>query len=161
MVLTRVLTMNEAYRSIEWQAVFLIAAMLPLGLAMQSSGAASYLANGMMGLIGDFGPLVVLAGLFLLSVLASQVMPNAAVVVLMAPIALATASDLDVSPFAFMMGIAVAASASFMSPVSHPANVLVMGPGGYKFSDYIKVGLPLTLIVLVVVLLVLPLVWPF
>jgi di/tricarboxylate transporter len=161
MVLTQVLTMNEAYRSIEWQAVFLIAAMLPLGLAMRSSGAATYLANGMMGVVGDFGPLVVLAGLFVLSVLASQVMPNAAVVVLMAPIALAAANDLDVSPYAFMMGIAVAASASFMSPVSHPANILVMGPGGYKFSDYIRVGLPLTLVVLVVVLIVLPLVWSF
>jgi di/tricarboxylate transporter len=87
-------------------------------------------------------------------------MPNAAVVVLMAPIALAAASDSGSSPHAFLMGVAIAASASFMSPVSHPANLLVMGPGGYRFSDYIRVGLPLTLIVLVVVLLVLPIVWP-
>ena len=79
----------------------------------------------------------------------------------MAPIAIATATDLDVSPQAFMMGIAIAASASFLSPVSHPANVLVMGPGGYRFSDYIKVGLPLTLLVFIIVLLLLPLVWPF
>ena len=161
MVLSGSLTMDEAYRYIEWPAVFLIAAMLPLGIALQNSGAAQLLANGMVSFVGDMGPLVVLAGLFILSVLASQVMPNPAVVVLMAPIAIATATDLDVSPQAFMMGIAIAASASFLSPVSHPANVLVMGPGGYRFSDYIKVGLPLTLLVFIIVLLLLPLVWPF
>jgi di/tricarboxylate transporter len=161
MVLSGCLTMEEAYRYIEWPAVFLIAAMLPLGTAMETSGAAAYLTNSMIDVIGDAGPLAVLGGLFTLSVLASQVMPNAAVVVLMAPIAIKAASDLDVSPYTFMMGIAIAASASFMSPISHPANILVMGPGGYRFSDYIKIGLPLTLLVLVVVLLILPLVWPF
>jgi di/tricarboxylate transporter len=161
MVVTGCLTMEEAYRSIEWPAVFLIAAMLPLGIALQSSGAATFLTDSMIGAIGDAGPLIVLAGLFVLTVLASQVMPNAAVVVLMAPIAIASATDMGVSPYAFMMAIAIAASASFMSPISHPANILVMGPGGYRFSDYIKVGLPLTVVVLIVVLLVLPLVWPF
>jgi di/tricarboxylate transporter len=161
MVLSGVLTMDEAHRNIEWPAVFLIAGMLPLGIAMQNSGAAQYLADGMMGIVGDLGPLAVLAGLFIMSVLASQVMPNAAVVVLMAPIALAAAVESDASPYAFLMGVAIAASASFMSPVSHPANILVMGPGGYRFSDYIRVGLPLTLVVLVVVLIVLPIVWPF
>jgi di/tricarboxylate transporter len=88
-------------------------------------------------------------------------MPNAAVVVLMAPIALAAAVESNASPHAFLMGVAIAASASFMSPVSHPANILVMGPGGYRFSDYIRVGLPLTIVVFVVVLIVLPIVWPF
>ncbi|UCG23873.1 MAG: anion permease [Chloroflexota bacterium] len=161
MVVTGCLTMEEAYRNIEWPAVFLIAAMLPLGIALQTSGAATYLTDSMIGVIGDAGPLIVLVGLFVLTVLASQVMPNAAVVVLMAPIAIGSATDLGVSPYAFMMGIAIAASASFMSPISHPANILVMGPGGYRFSDYIKVGLPLTVVVLVVVLIVLPLVWPF
>jgi len=161
MVLTGSLTMDEAYRYIEWPAVFLIAAMLPLGIALQNSGAAQFLADSMMAVLGDFGPLIVLAGLFILTVLASQVMPNAAVVVLMAPIAIAAATDLDISVRAFMMGIAIAASASFLSPVSHPANVLVMGPGGYRFSDYIKVGLPLTVLVFVIVLIFLPIFWPF
>ena len=78
----------------------------------------------------------------------------------MAPIAINTAVDLDLSPYALMMVVAIAASASFMSPVGHPANVLVMGPGGYRFKDYVKVGLPLTLVVLIVTLLVLPIVWP-
>jgi di/tricarboxylate transporter len=87
-------------------------------------------------------------------------MPNAAVAVLLAPIALNTANDLAISPYALMMTVAVAASASFLSPVAHPANVLILGPGGYRFSDYIKVGLPLTVVVMIVVLLVLPIFWP-
>ena len=128
---------------------------------MENTGATQFLTDKMMQLVGNFGPLAVLAGLFLFSVLASQVIPNAAVVVLMAPIAISTAIAMDVSPKSFMMGIAIAASASFLSPVSHPANVLVMGPGGYRFLDYIKVGLPLTILVLLVTLTVLPLVWPF
>ena len=161
MVVSGCLTMEEAYRYIEWPAVFLIAAMLPLGIAMQTSGAATFLTDSMMNLIGDAGPIAVLAGLFVLSVLASQVMPNAAVVVLMAPIAITAAADMSVSPYTFMMGIAIAASASFMSPISHPANILVMGPGGYRFSDFVKVGLPLTILVLILVLIVLPVVWPF
>ncbi|MGD9098911.1 MAG: SLC13 family permease [Anaerolineae bacterium] len=161
MVLTRCLTMEEAYRAIEWQAVFLIAGMLPLGIAMQQTGAASFLAERVVSAVGGLGPLAITAGLFILAALASQVMPNPAVAVLLAPVALSTAKDLGVSPYPLMMTVAVSASAAFLSPVGHSANVLVMGPGGYRFSDYIKVGLPLTLVVLVVVLLVLPIFWPF
>jgi di/tricarboxylate transporter len=161
MVLTGCLTMGEAYRSIEWKAVFLIAGMLPLGIAMEQTGAARFLAEGMVSLVGGLGSLAVLAGLFLLAALASQVMPNPAVAVLLAPIALNTANDLGISPYPFMMAVAISASAAFLSPVGHSANVLVMGPGGYRFADYTKVGIPLTLVVLVVVLLVVPIVWPF
>jgi di/tricarboxylate transporter len=161
MILTRCLTMEEAYRAIEWKAVFLIAGMLPLGIAMQQTGAASFLAEGMVSVIGGFGPLAVMAGLFILAALASQVMPNPAVAVLLAPIALNTAKDLSVSPYPLMMAVAVSASAAFLSPVGHSANVLIMGPGGYRFSDYTKVGLPLTLVVLLVVLVVMPIFWPF
>ena len=160
MVLTGSLTMEEAYRFIEWRAVFLIAGMLPLGIAMQQSGAARFLAEGMVSVTGRLGPLAIMAGLFILTALAAQVMPTAAVAVLMAPIALNTAGNLGLSPYALMMTVALAASASFMSPVAHPANVLVMGPGGYRFTDYIKAGLPLTLVTLLVVLLVLPIFWP-
>jgi di/tricarboxylate transporter len=161
MILTGCLTMEEAYRAIEWKAVFLIAGMLPLGIAMEQTGAARFLAEGMVGLVGGLGPLAVMAGLFLLAALASQVMPNAAVAVLLAPIALNTASDLAISPYPLLMAVAVSASAAFLSPVGHSANVLVMGPGGYRFADYTKVGIPLTLVVLVIVLLVVPVVWPF
>jgi di/tricarboxylate transporter len=160
MVLTGCLTMNEAYRYIEWRAVFLIAGMLPLGLAIQQTGAAEFVTRSMVGLIGGFGPLVVVAGLYLLTAFAAQVMPTAAVAILIAPLAISTAADLGLSPYALMMTVSLSASASFMSPVAHPANVLIMGPGGYRFIDYIKVGLPLTLICLAVTLLVLPLVWP-
>jgi di/tricarboxylate transporter len=161
MVLTRCLTMEEAYRAIEWKAVFLIAGMLPLGIAMEQTGAARYVAEGMVGLVGGLGPLAVTAGLFILAALASQVMPNPAVAVLLAPIALSTANDLGISPYPLMMAVAVSASAAFLSPVGHSANVLVMGPGGYRFADYTKVGIPLTLVTLAVALIVLPIFWPF
>jgi di/tricarboxylate transporter len=134
--------------------------MLPLGIALQTSGAAEFLAGEMVSLVGGLGPLALIAGLFILTALAAQVMPTAAVAVLLAPIAMNTARDMGMSPYALMMTVAVSASASFLSPVAHPANVLTMGPGGYRFVDYIRVGVPLTLIVLVVVLLVLPLFWP-
>jgi di/tricarboxylate transporter len=161
MILTRCLTMEEAYRAIEWKAVFLIAGMLPLGTAMERTGAASFLAEGMVDMVGALGPLAVTASLFILAALASQVMPNPAVAVLLAPIALNTARDLGISPYPLMMAVAVSASAAFLSPVGHSANVLVMGPGGYRFSDYTKVGIPLTLVVLAVLLIVLPIFWPF
>jgi di/tricarboxylate transporter len=161
MVLTGCLTMSEAYRSIEWKAVFLIAGMLPLGIAMEQTGAAQFLAEGMVALVGELGPLAVMGGLFILAALASQVMPNPAVAVLLAPIALNTAGDLGISPYPLMMAVAISASAAFLSPVGHSANVLVMGPGGYRFADYTKVGIPLTLVVLLVVLVVVPIFWPF
>ena len=128
MVLFGCLTMEEAYRSIEWRAVFLIAGMLPLGVALQEAGASALLADVVVGTAGDFGPLAAMAALFLITSLATQVIPTAALVVLMSPIVLDTAASLDVSPYPLMMATAMAASASFASPVSHPANVLVMGP---------------------------------
>jgi di/tricarboxylate transporter len=160
MVLTGCLTMNEAYRYIEWRAVFLIAGMLPLGIAMESSGAAQFLANTVIGAIGGYGLTPLMVALFLLTALATQVMPNPVVTVLMAPIVLSTAADMSVSPVAFVVLTAIAASSSFLSPVGHPTNVLIMAPGGYKFSDYIRVGLPLMLLLLVLTILILPLIWP-
>ncbi len=160
MVLTRCLSMDEAYRSIEWRAVFLIAGMLPLGLALQETGAADLMTRVVVGTVGGFGPLAVVAGLYIFAACAAQVMPTSAVAILVAPIALNTAADLGISPYALMMTVALSSSASFMSPVAHPANVLIMGPGGYRFTDYIKVGLPLTIVCLLVTLLVLPMVWP-
>ena len=133
----------------------------PRSRRREKTGAASFLAEGMVALIGALGPLAVMAGLFLLAALASQVMPNPAVAVLLAPVAYNTATDLGVSPYPLMMSIAVSASAAFLSPVGHSANVLIMGPGGYRFSDYTKVGIPLTLVVLAVVLLAVPIFWPF
>jgi di/tricarboxylate transporter len=160
MVLSRCLTMEEAYRFIEWPAVFLIAGMLPLGIALEQTGAAVFLADGVISVMGGMGPRPVLAGIYILTSLATQVIPTAALVVLMAPIAMNTAADLGLSPLPLMMTMAIAASASFSSPVSHPANVLVMGPGGYRFVDYLKLGLPLTLVILILVVLLVPIFWP-
>jgi len=160
MVITGCINIDEAYRSIQLNAIFLIAGMLPLGIALQNTGAANMLADSIVFLVRPFGSTAVMAGLFILAALGSQVMPNPAVAVLLAPIALNTAANLGISPYPLMMTIAISASAAFLSPVGHSANVLVMGPGGYKFSDYTRVGLPLTLILMLVVLLVLPIFWP-
>jgi di/tricarboxylate transporter len=160
MVLSGSLTMDEAYRNVEWRAVFLIAGMLPMGVALQKTGAAELMTEQVVNLVGGMGPLAVVAAFYIVTAIGAQVMPTAAVAILMAPIALNTANNLGLSPYALMMTVAMSASASFMSPVAHPANVLIMGPGGYRFVDYIKVGLPLTLVCLAVVLLVLPIFWP-
>jgi di/tricarboxylate transporter len=160
MVISGSIDMDEAYRYVEWKAVFLIAGMLPLGIAMAETGAAAFMAEGMVDILGGYGPRVVLGGLFTLALLATLIMPNPVVAVLLAPIALNSAAELGVSPFSFMIGVAFGASASFLSPVGHPANVLVMGPGGYRFSDYIKTGLPLAFVLLLVVVLFVPFFWP-
>ena len=161
MILTGCLTMDEAYRAIEWKAIFIIAGMLPLGTALQSTGAASYLATNVVDLVGAYGPVALMAALFVLTALASQAMPNAAVAVLLAPIAIDAATDLGISPYPLIITVAISASAAFLSPVGHPANLLVMGPGGYSFRDFTRVGAPLILIVLLVTILTVPLIWPF
>jgi len=130
MVLTGCLTMEQAYRAIDWRAIFLIAGMLPLGTAMQDSGAAAYLADQVMLLLGDAGPMPVIAGLYVLTAMATMIIPTAALVVLMSPIVLSAMSEMGYAPETAMMAVAMAASASFTSPISHPANILVMGPGG-------------------------------
>ena len=160
MVLTGCLTMEQAYRSIDWRAIFLIAGMLPLGTAMQETGAAEFLATQVMTLLGDAGPWPVIMGLYILTAMATMIIPTAALVVLMSPIVLSAMADLGVAPETAMMAVAMAASASFTSPISHPANILVMGPGGYRFVDYLKVGVPLTIVVFITVMVLLPILWP-
>jgi di/tricarboxylate transporter len=160
MVLTGCLNMEQAYRAIDWRAIFLIAGMLPLGTAMQESGAAIYLANQMMELLGDAGPWPVIMGLYILTAMATMIIPTAALVVLMSPIVLSAMSEMGLQPETAMMAVAMAASASFTSPISHPANILVMGPGGYRFVDYLKVGVPLTIVVFITVMVLLPILWP-
>lgn len=161
MVLTRCITLDEAYRSIEWKAIFLIAAMIPMGIAMQKSGAAVLIATSVINAAGPYGPTAILAGLMALTLAINQFIPSVVNAVVMTPIAIATALGMGISPYPFVMGIAYAVAASFMTPVSHPVNVLVMSPGGYKFVDYIKNGLPLSLIILVVSVLLLPILFPY
>jgi len=160
MVLTGCLNMEQAYRAIDWRAIFLIAGMLPLGTAMQDTGAATYLANLVMTFLGDAGPWPVIMGLYILTAMATMIIPTAALVVLMSPIVLSAMGDMGLQPETAMMAVAMAASASFTSPISHPANILVMGPGGYRFIDYLKVGVPLTIVVFITVMVLLPILWP-
>ncbi|MDG2288619.1 MAG: SLC13 family permease, partial [Woeseiaceae bacterium] len=160
MVLTRCLNMEQAYRAIDWRAIFLIAGMLPLGAAMQDSGAATFLASKVMELLGDAGPWPVVMGLYILTAMATMIIPTAALIVLMSPIVLSAMSDMGLRPETAMMAVAVAASASFTSPISHPANILVMGPGGYRFVDYLKVGVPLTIVVFITAMILMPILWP-
>lgn len=160
MVLTRCLNMEQAYHSIDWRAIFLIAGMLPLGTAMQETGAATFLAGKVMELLGEAGPWPVIMGLYILTAMATMIIPTAALVVLMSPIVLSAMADMGLQPETAMMAVAMASSASFTSPISHPANILVMGPGGYRFVDYLKVGVPLTIVVFITVMVLLPILWP-
>jgi di/tricarboxylate transporter len=160
MVLVGCLSMEEAYRAIDWKVVFLIAAMLPLGAAIENTGAAEIGAEALLSAVGDLGPRWVVASFFAVTVLGTQVIPTAALVVLMAPVTLSAAATLGISPHLLMMTVAISASSSFASPLSHPAHLLVMGPGGYRFVDYVKLGFPLTVIALLVSVALLPILWP-
>mgnify|MGYP001094066755 CR=1 FL=1 len=160
MVLSGTLTMDEAYRSIDWKSIFLIAGMLPLGLAMQSTGTAQWLAGHIVSLVGNWGPLAVMMGIYLVTALLTQVISNAAAAVLAVPIAIDAALSLGANPYAFVMATVIAASTSFLMPIGHQVDVLVFGPGGYRFADYAKVGLWLSLLLFILTALVLPLIWP-
>jgi di/tricarboxylate transporter len=161
MILSNTLRMEEAYQAIEWKSVFLIAGMLPLGVAMETTGTALLLAEQITGLVGDWGPLAVMMGIFLLTALVTEVISNAAATVLMVPIAIDAARAIGVLPQPFVMAVVLAASTSFLMPIGHQVNVLVFGPGGYKFLDYTKVGVWLNLIILLLVLIAVPIIWPF
>ena len=159
-VLTGAISMEEAYRAVEWRAVFLVAAILPVGIAMEETGAARLLSSTVTEYAGPLGPYAVLAGLFTLSSMLSQALDGAPSVVVLTPVALQTAEQLNLSPYPIMMGISLAASAAFMTPFSHKANLLVMGAGGYKVMDYLKVGTPLTIVILIVLVLLVPVFFP-
>jgi len=160
MVLTGVLTMDEAYQAIEWKSVFLIAGMLPMGIAMQNSGTALLLAQRIVEWVGDWGSVAVLMGIFIMTALITEVMSNAAATVLVTPIAIDAARSLGVNPQPFVMAVVIAAATSFLMPIGHQANVLVFGPGGYRFGDYTKVGVWLNIIIFIIVAFFLPLIWP-
>jgi di/tricarboxylate transporter len=161
MVLTGCLNMDEAYESIDWRTVFLVGGMLSLGIAMENTGTAQFLADTLLGLLGDYGPIGLLAGIYILSALITQPMSNAAAVVLIVPIAIDTALGLGVNHLTFTMAVVIGAATSFLTPVGHKANVLVFGPGGYRFSDYTRVGALLTVALFIVSMIFLPILWPF
>lgn len=158
-VIVGALTMDEAYQAIEWRVVFLIAGMLSLGVAMTKTGAAAWLANGLVGALGAYSPLVVLGALMVITVGLTQIMTGQATIAILAPIALTAAQTLHSSPFTFVMGAALASSIAFLTPLGHPVNALVMGPGGYKVRDYVRVGAILSILVFVVCIVLLPIVY--
>lgn len=161
MVLTGCLTIDEAYDCVDWKSLVLIAGMLPMGLALEKVGLVRMIAEGMVATLGSYGPMWMLAGLFVGTALFTQLLSNTATTVLVAPLAFATAQGMGVQPHAFLMGVAFAASMAFASPVASPVNTLVMGAGNYRFKDYAKAGIPMMIIATIVVLLVLPLLFPF
>ncbi|MGD9091247.1 MAG: SLC13 family permease [Anaerolineales bacterium] len=161
MILTGCLTIDEAYEAVDWKSIVLVAGMLPMSIALEKVGLVDLVAEGLINSIGEYGPLMVLGGLFLLTSLFTQVLSNTVTTVLIAPIGLGAAQQLGVQPYAFLMGVAIAASMAFASPVATPVNTLVMAAGNYRFSDYIKIGAPLILITMIVSMLVIPLLWPF
>jgi di/tricarboxylate transporter len=160
MVLTGCLTIDDAYESVDWKSIVLIAGMLPMAIALEKVGLVALAADGLAASFGRMSPMVVMAGLFLVTSLFTQVLSNTATTVLIAPIALAAAQNMNLQPQAFLMAVAIAASMAFASPVASPVNTLVMGAGHYRFSDYIKVGMPLIFLSMLITVLVLPLLWP-
>lgn len=152
---------NSAYRSIHWQSLILIVGMLPFSLALQNTGGIDLAANSLLQMVGESGPHFALALIFILTVTLGLFISNTATAVLMAPVALAVASELSVSPYPFAMGVALASSTAFLTPFSSPVNTLVVSPGNYTFMDFFRVGLPLALIVLLISLLLIPVLFPF
>jgi di/tricarboxylate transporter len=152
--------MDEAYESIDWRTVFLVAGMLPLGTAMETTGTARYIADLLLNAIGGWGPMAALAGVYLLAAMITQPMSNAAAMVLVVPIALDTAYGLGANHLTFTLAVVIGAATSFLTPVGHKANVLVFGPGGYKFFDYARVGLPLTVFLFINTMIAVPIFFP-
>ncbi len=161
MILSGCLSIDEAYQSIEWRAVVLIGAMLPMGTAMEVTGTAAFLAGQMVGVLGDLGPVYLMGGLYFLTMIITQVMSNAAAAVLLAPLAISLAGQTGVAPHPYMMAIAISASSAFITPIGHQASVLVYAVGNYRFTDFTKMGLPLALLIFFVSMMVIPRVWPF
>ncbi|MFV0414811.1 MAG: SLC13 family permease [Chthoniobacterales bacterium] len=160
MVLTRCLRMSEVYDSIDWRIVAMIVGMLSLGAAVENTGAASWLVDQAMGVFRDAHPIFVLATIYFLAMLLTELISNNAVAILLTPIALQTAHSLDLQPMPFLIAIMFAASASFSTPIGYQTNTFVYGAGGYKFSDFLKVGVPLNLMLFIIVTLVIPIFWP-
>ncbi len=160
-VLTGAITMGEAYRALEWRVVFLVAAILPIGTALESTGAAPLLAQQVRAILGPLGPEAALLVLAVLASLLSQLFDGAPAVVMLAPVAFAVAEGLGVSPRPMLFALGLGASATYLAPLSHKANLLVMGAGGYRPLDYFRAGVPLTLLHLGLILALVPWLFPF
>jgi di/tricarboxylate transporter len=156
---TKCISPDDAYREVEWKALILVASMLALGMAMQETGAARFLAKGLTNLTGDLSPRALLTAFFVLTVVLTQPMSNQAAAVVVFPVAIETALNLGLNPRTFAMMIAVAASCSYLTPLE-PSCLMVYGPGRYKFADFLKVGSVLTILIYLVAIFLVPHFWP-
>ena len=160
-LLLGLLSVQELYRAINWTTVILVGAMMPLSTAITATGAAQLLADGLIATVGGFGPRALVAGLFVLTGVLGQVISNTATALIIIPISVVAAQDMGISPQPVLMAVAVAAAAAFLTPVATPTNLMVMEPGGYRFGDYWKLGLPMMLLYFVVAVWLVPLIWSF
>jgi di/tricarboxylate transporter len=161
MVLLRVLTVDAAYRGISWTTVVLVAGMIPLSTALVQTGAADVIADALVSVVGGLGPMALLAGLFIVTAVFGQLISNMATALIVIPIAVVAATDMGVSIRPVLMSLTIAASAAYLTPIATPVNMMVMGPGGYRFGDYWRLGLPMLLITFVVAVFLVPVIWPF
>ena len=159
LILMGVMTVEKSYRAIDLTTVILVGAMMPLSTAMVQTGAAQKMAEGLVNLVGDLGPYALLAGLFLLTAVLGQLISNTATALIIIPIAIAASNNVGVSPRPVLMSVAVAAAAAFLTPIATPTNLMVMGPAGYKFGDYWKLGLPLMIWFMLVATFYVPMIW--
>ena len=160
-VLTGCLAIRDAYKAIEWEVLFLIYGMLGVGLAMEKTGGAEWIAMGVVGVMDHLGPLAILAAIYLLASILTELVTNNAVAILMTPIAISIAGSMEVDPRPFLVAIMFGASASFITPIGYQTNTYVYGAGGYKFGDFMKIGIPLNLILWGTAVLLIPRFWPF
>jgi di/tricarboxylate transporter len=161
MILTRVVTIYQAYRSISWTTVVLVAGMIPLSTAVTQSGAADDIADLLIEIVGNAGPYALLFGLFVLTALFGQLISNMATALIVIPIAVTAAVDMGISVRPVLMSLTVAAAAAFLTPVATPVNLMVLGPGGYEFGDYWKLGLPMLLVFMAAAVFLVPVFWAF
>ena len=152
---------EDAYRTINWESVILIAAMLPMAIALEKTGGIQFISDTLIETLGSHGPLAVLAGFYILTGILSQFISNTATAVIFVPIAMTTASSMGYSPYPFVIAVAISASMAFSTPVASPTNALVMNAGGYKFKDFVKVGVPLQIFLAIITIMAIPLLYPF
>ena len=160
MLFTGCVRLKEIYRDLDWSVVFLLAGLIPLGIAMDRSGAAEWIGRTISAWLSPYGPPAAIAAFYTVTAVLTAVMSNNAAAVVLTPVALLTAADLGMNPYALLVAVMFGASASFITPVGYQTNVLIYTPGGYRFSDFTKVGTPLNILLLITATILIPIFWP-